>query len=77
MSSRVSLLLFLPRQGDQKMRDMAKAFEYAARSCELGHKYGCINAARQLQTGDGVPEDADRAEHFKKRAKELHVNRSV
>eukprot|EP01134_Creolimax_fragrantissima_P000560 CFRG0560T1 len=53
------------------LRNMAKAFEYSTKACELGSKYACVNAARMLTTGD-VPKDDIKAEEYKQKARALH-----
>jgi TPR repeat protein len=54
---------------------MGQAFLYASKACELGHTYGCINAAKQLETGDGVPADPEGAAELKEKARKLHTKR--
>ncbi|XP_077573752.1 cytochrome c oxidase assembly factor 7 [Stigmatopora nigra] len=52
--------------------NMAAAFEYAKRACELGHVWGCANASRMCKLGEGVEKDEKKAEELKNRARELH-----
>eukprot|EP01147_Barroeca_monosierra_P010014 gene10014-2188_t len=52
-------------------RDMPKALQLAKKACDLQHTWGCINAARMLETGDGVLKDLVESEKYKKKAREL------
>eukprot|EP00049_Salpingoeca_infusionum_P025245 m.18351 g.18351 ORF g.18351 m.18351 type:complete len:221 (-) comp7809_c0_seq1:728-1390(-) len=62
--------IFLSGRGSVA-KDPAKALDYAIRSCELRHTWGCINAALMLQKGDGVPKDEAKAKELRARASEL------
>ena len=53
--------------------DMKKALEYSAKSCDLGHIYGCANTSRIYAIGDGVEKDEKLAAKFKERAKALQT----
>ena len=51
-------------------KDMVKALEYSVKSCKLGHSWGCANASRIYSQGDGVDVNLEKAQEFKKLAKE-------
>ncbi|XP_022087915.1 cytochrome c oxidase assembly factor 7-like [Acanthaster planci] len=53
-------------------KDLAKAFHYTLRSCQLGQMYGCANVSRMYRLGDGTAKDEKLAEEYKAKAKELH-----
>ena len=52
-------------------KDMPSALRFSLESCDLGHPYGCANAARMYLLGDGVEPDKTRAEQLKKKARKL------
>ncbi|EGD72985.1 hypothetical protein PTSG_11482 [Salpingoeca rosetta] len=52
-------------------KDMPQALKYAKKACDLQHTWGCINAVKMLETGDGVPKDVEEAKRLRKRAQEL------
>lgn len=52
-------------------KDMAKAFEYAARACELNNMYACANLSQMYQRGDGTEKNDTKAEQFKKKALDM------
>jgi cytochrome c oxidase assembly factor 7 len=66
-------LSVLHLQGDEGRRpaDKPRALLYAVKACALGHVWGCANASRMLQHGDGVPADPTRAAELKKIATDL------
>uniref|UniRef100_A0A8D8M3A8 Cytochrome c oxidase assembly factor 7 homolog n=1 Tax=Cacopsylla melanoneura TaxID=428564 RepID=A0A8D8M3A8_9HEMI len=47
------------------------AFEYAVKACDLDDLRGCVNASIMCRKGDGIPENLQKAEEFKKKALEL------
>jgi hypothetical protein len=51
--------------------DKPKAFEYALLSCNQGHSWGCANASRMLDIGDGVKQDKAQAEQLRVKAQRL------
>lgn len=53
-------------------KDLPKAFELSLKTCELGHPWACANVSRMYKIGDGVEQDLDKSEQFKKKAEELH-----
>ena len=53
-------------------KDMAKAFNYAMKGCELGHLTSCVNVSQMYRRGDGVKKDEGLANEYKERAKKLH-----
>ena len=54
--------------------DMEKALEYAVKSCDLGHAWGCGNASRMYKLGDGVEKNSELADAFLKKAKNLMIH---
>lgn len=52
-------------------KDMTKAFEYAARACELNNMYACANLSQMYMRGDGTEKNEKKAEQFKKKAIEM------
>jgi TPR repeat protein len=61
--------------GKHKNReDKQKALEFSAKSCKMGHYMGCVNAAVMLSKGDGVPQDAKKAEEYKEEAVKLRTS---
>lgn len=52
-------------------KDMKKAFDYAARACELNNMYACANLSQMYQRGDGTDKNDKKAEQFKKKALEM------
>lgn len=52
-------------------KDMKKAFDYAARACELNNMYACANLAQMYSRGDGTDKNETKAEVFKKRALDM------
>lgn len=52
-------------------KDMKKAFEYAARACELNNMYACANLSQMYQRGDGTEKNEKKAELFKQKAIEM------
>lgn len=52
-------------------KDMKKAFDYAARACELNNMYACANLAQMYQRGDGTEKNEKKAELFKKKAMDM------
>lgn len=57
--------------------DKSEALRYAATACGLKHPWGCRNAARMCDIGDGVPVDKSRADSFKEAAKDLQRNQNA
>ncbi|XP_067892501.1 cytochrome c oxidase assembly factor 7 [Heterodontus francisci] len=53
-------------------KDMAKALKYSLKACDLGHIWACANTSRMYKLGEGTSKDAEKAEHFKNRAQDLH-----
>lgn len=52
-------------------KDMKKAFDFAARACELNNMYACANLSQMYQRGDGTEKNETKAEQFKKKALEM------
>jgi len=52
-------------------KDMKKAFDFAARACELNNMYACANLAQMYMRGDGTEKNEKKAEQFKKKALEM------
>jgi len=52
-------------------KDMKKAFDYAARACELNNMYACANLSQMYKRGDGTEKNEKKAEQFKKKAMEM------
>ena len=52
-------------------KDMKKAFKYALKGCELGHMYSCVNLSIMYQRGDGVKQNAELADKYKKKAQSM------
>ncbi|KAL7639290.1 UNVERIFIED_CONTAM: hypothetical protein RMT77_009779 [Armadillidium vulgare] len=52
-------------------KDMAKAFQFSLKACDLGNMYACANVSRMYKQGDGVKEDLSKYEEFKKKALEM------
>lgn len=52
-------------------KDMKKAFDFAARACELNNMYACANLAQMYSRGDGTDKNEKKAEQFKKKAMEM------
>lgn len=52
-------------------KDMKKAFDFAARACELNNMYACANLAQMYMRGDGTEKDEKKADQFKKKALEM------
>lgn len=50
---------------------MPLALKYAEMACELNIAQSCVNAARILKLGDGVPKDLDRAKQFLDKGKAM------
>jgi len=49
-------------------KDMKKAFEFAARACELNNMYACANLSQMYRNGDGTEKNEKKAELFKNKA---------
>eukprot|EP00035_Acanthoeca_spectabilis_P025981 m.460766 g.460766 ORF g.460766 m.460766 type:complete len:228 (+) comp22136_c0_seq1:2972-3655(+) len=47
--------------------DKMQALIFSSKACKLGHPWGCANASRMCQIGDGVPVNLEQAEAFKQR----------
>ena len=56
---------------DNCLKDMAKAFKYALKGCELGHIPSCINVSLMYRRGDGVKKNEELADEYKNRAQIL------
>lgn len=52
-------------------KDMKKAFEFAAKACELENIYACANLSQMYMKGDGTERNEKKAELFKKKALEM------
>ncbi|CAD5216445.1 unnamed protein product [Bursaphelenchus xylophilus] len=52
-------------------KDMTKALKYAELACDLNIPQSCVNAARILKIGDGVPKDLDKAKLLLDKAKAI------
>lgn len=52
-------------------RDMAKAFQFAYKACELRNMYACANLSQMYARGDGTEKDTEKADKFKKIALEM------
>lgn len=52
-------------------KDMTKAFEFAARACDLNNMYACANLSQMYARGDGTEKNEKKAEQFKKKALEM------
>lgn len=52
-------------------KDMKKAFDFAARACELNNMYACANLAQMYMRGDGTEKNEKKAEQFKKKAMDM------
>lgn len=52
-------------------KDMKKAFDFAARACELNNMYACANLSQMYMRGDGTEKNEKKAEQFKKKAMEM------
>lgn len=52
-------------------KDMKKAFNYASKGCELGHMYSCVNLSIMYRRGDGIEQNAELADKFKKKAQDM------
>jgi cytochrome c oxidase assembly factor 7 len=50
------------------LKDMNKAFQYAIKACDLGSIYACVNVSIMYKRGDGVEQNADQSEKYKKKA---------
>lgn len=45
-----------------------QALKYSGMACDMGHPWGCINAARLCMLGEGVPKDDAAAKRYKEQA---------
>ncbi|KAK5638472.1 hypothetical protein RI129_012767 [Pyrocoelia pectoralis] len=54
-------------------KNMAKAFGYAERGCDLGHIYSCSNLSQMYSRGDGVKKNGELAEKYRKIALEMQA----
>lgn len=52
-------------------KDMAKAFTFTYKACELNNMYACANLSQMYARGEGTEQNPEKAEKFKKRANEL------
>lgn len=52
-------------------KDMKKAFDYAAKACELNNMYACSNLSQMYRRGDGTEKNETKADQFKKKALEM------
>lgn len=52
-------------------KDMKKAFDYAARACELNNMYACANLSQMYSRGDGTDKNEKKADQYKKKAMEM------
>lgn len=52
-------------------KDMKKAFDFAARACELNNMFACANLSQMYSRGDGTEKNETKAEQFKKKAMEM------
>nr|XP_014285380.1 cytochrome c oxidase assembly factor 7 homolog [Halyomorpha halys] len=51
--------------------DMAKAFHYAVKACELGNIPACANVSTMYRKGEGVEQNSGESEKYKKLAIEM------
>lgn len=51
--------------------DKPAAFQYAVKACDLMDLRGCVNASIMCRKGDGIPQDAKKAEEYKTKALEI------
>ncbi|CAO1439482.1 unnamed protein product [Diamesa tonsa] len=52
-------------------KDMKKAFEFAARACELKNMYACANLSQMYARGDGTEKSEKLSDQYKKKALEM------
>lgn len=52
-------------------QDMSTAFKYSVKACDLGNMYACGNVGRMYFKGEGVEENKELAEKYKKKAMDL------
>lgn len=52
-------------------RNMARAFQYAMKGCDLGNMYSCANVSQMYAKGEGVEKNDEKAEAYKKMALEM------
>ena len=69
--NRVSTL-FITGVKDVIAQDMAKAFKYAEKGCELGNLASCYNTARMYANGEGTEKDEAKAKLYRERAEQMH-----
>ena len=72
---RLSILYLQGTQGVAK--DMKKASTLAAKSCNLGNMYGCVNASRMYKLGDGVEKNSALAVKYQKMAQDIHKDHAT
>ena len=60
------------RDGDFKLvKDMAKAFTFAYKACELKNMYACANLSQMYARGEGVEKNDEKAAKYKKIAVDM------
>lgn len=52
-------------------KDMAKAFSYATKACDLRNMYACANLSQMYARGDGTEKNEQLAAKYKKLAMEM------
>ncbi|CAI9731571.1 cytochrome c oxidase assembly factor 7 homolog [Octopus vulgaris] len=62
--------LYMRDQTELK-KDMKKAFDLALKGCELGHLYSCVNLSIMYRRGDGVDQNSELADKYKKKAQSM------
>lgn len=61
----------VPTDGYVLEKDMAKAFSFTTKACELKNFYACANLSRMYAVGDGTEKNPAKSEHYKKISEEL------
>lgn len=52
-------------------KDMAKAFTFTYKACELNNMYACANLSQMYARGEGTDKNHEKAEIYKKKAIKL------
>lgn len=52
-------------------QDMSTAYKYSLKACDLGNMYACGNVSRMYSKGEGVEQNKEFADKYKKKALDL------